>query len=277
MWKLIFVSLLLILTGYQVWSWIISKTERQFLIVWLFAFISLGFVYLCYGLDPDEVIEVLPLLLALIVVGVILYVTLKGKESVAGFSALAILTVGGLLYYMIVFLDYEILGTYTLRNIKKYDEQLLSAKASLDSLDRFHREVIRKAETAKREIEVQLEKIALYSADVANTQKQIARLGEQQKATEASISRLVEQQKLIEDTIANFNKNLSKITQQLIAFSFLIGGNPQVSGGGIVPEFKRELVQITRSLGKRLKFDSDSLLSDIDKKQIELDKEFDKK
>jgi len=74
----------------------------------------------------------------------------------------------------------------------------------------------------------------------------------------------------IEDKIKTINPKLSLLTQKLITFSMIIGNKPELWSGGMTTEYRRELENLTRFLGKELKFNSDSLLKDIKKREIEL-------
>lgn len=263
MWKALFLFLIIVFICYQTWLLTKTRNDKRFLISWLAIVVGFGFSYLFYGLETKDAVEVIPLVVILVLITIVSYSTLKGKESVAGFSSLAILGVSGILYYMIVFLDYEILGTYTLRNIGKYRQDLLEAKADLDSLEHYRNRVKSEVEAVKKEIEVQLEKSAVYTAEAARSNLEM----------QGHLAK----QKEIENIIKNFDKKLSQVAQNLIIFSFLIGEKPLVISGGIVDEFKLDLKQITHSLGNQLKFNSDSLLIYIERRQFELEKEFNKR
>jgi|GEM_PF-3871232 len=266
MWKVLPLLLVFLLILHAAWLLTKGRKDNRFQIYLSTLVVSwVLYFFLIKVLEPKDAVKVLPLIFILVLIAIISYANLRDneKESVAGLSSLAILGVGGILYYMIVFLDYEILGTYTLRSIEKYNQEILAAKADLDSLNHYREQVMREVETAKMEIDVQLEKIAVYTAEAARTKIEMQ-------------SHLAKQ-KEIEKTIANFDTKLSQITQDLIFFSFLVGEKPLVIGGGIVDEFKRDLESITKSLGDQLKFDGDSLLTRIQKRRRELEKKFDKR
>jgi hypothetical protein len=266
MWKVLPLLLVFLLILHAAWLLTKGRKDNRFQIYLSTLVVSwVLYFFLINVLEPKDAVKALPLIFILVLIAIISYANFRGneKEPVAGFSSLAILGVGGILYYMIVFLDYEILGTYTLRSIEKYNQEILAAKADLDSLNHYREQVMREVETAKMEINVQLEKIAVYTADAARTKLEMQ-------------SHLAKQ-KEIEKTIANFDAKLSQITQDLIFFSFLVGEKPMVIGGGIVDEFKHDLENITHSLGTQLKFDGDSLLTRIQKRRRELEKEFDKR
>jgi len=112
-------------------------------------------------------------------------------------------------------------------------------------------------------MDVQLEKIPIYTAEAARTNLEM----------QSHLAR----QREIEKTIEGFDKKLASITQNQIKIAFLIGEKPDVIGGGIVDEFKHELTDIADSLGKQLGFDSDSLMRAIRNRSKELEKKFDKR
>lgn len=79
---------------------------------------------------------------------------------------------------------------------------------------------------------------------------------------------------IIENKISSINPKLSQITQELITFSFIIGNKPVFAFGGMTTEYKRELEDLARSLGQQLMFNADSLLKDIERREIELNNEY---
>lgn len=273
MWKILFFLLCLSFVASAIWLFRKGRRGNQFA-PFLAILGGIFFIYFyalfAFGLEGQEAENALPLVFLVLLIAVVAYATMQKKESVAGVSSIAILGVAGTLYYMIVFLDYEILGTYTLKSLKSHRDEILAAKTDLDSLKSFRRQIIKEIEATKKEIEasksimdVQLEKIPIYTAEAARTnlemQNHLAR------------------QREIEKTIKGFDKKLALITQNQIKFAFLIGDKPLVVGGGIVDEFRHDLIDIADSLGKQLGFDSDSLMIAIKNRSIELEKKFNKR
>lgn len=76
----------------------------------------------------------------------------------------------------------------------------------------------------------------------------------------------------IENTLANINPRLSRLTQEFITFSYLIGNKPEIWSGGMTKKYRDALGELIRSLGHDLKFDADSLLDDITKRERDLSK-----
>ncbi|NUM75227.1 hypothetical protein HUU40_12770 [candidate division KSB1 bacterium] len=270
MWKIFFLLLFLFFAFTAIAFFRKGRRGSQFTV---FAAIAAGvfFVYFyalfSFGLERQDTEKTLPLIFLVALIAVVVYATIKKKESIAGVSSIAILGVAGTLYYMIVFLDYEILGTYTLKSLKRHKDEILAAKTDLDSLRTFRRQVLKEIEATKKEIEtsksamdVQFEKIPIYTAEAARTNLEM----------KAHLARQSE----IENTIQGFDKKLALITQNQIKFAFLIGDKPLVVGGGIVDEFRNDLIGITDSLGKQLGFDSDSLMLAIKNRSVELERQF---
>jgi uncharacterized membrane protein YhaH (DUF805 family) len=253
--RLLPLILLLSLIGHGIWLMKKRKDDRN-LLIYLIGLITLAVLYylLAYVLKPEFAIESSPLILFLAVIAFLINSIVKGEQSVASYSAISILCVGGLLYYMIVFLDYEILGSYTLRNIERYDKQILDAKASLDTLENYRKQILNDINKAKMQMQVQLDKIAVYTSEAAQTNLQM--------------QAHLERQKEIEKTITKFDTKLARITEELITFSFLVGNKPLVFGGGIVDEFRHDLDEIPKSLGQHLNFNGDSLLNNIERRTI---------
>lgn len=90
------------------------------------------------------------------------------------------------------------------------------------------------------------------------------------KSLNDSIRTLQKDINKMEDKLARINPKLSQITQKLITFSFIIGNKPELWSGGMTAKYRRELEELTKSLGLELKFNADSLLDDIAKREIEL-------
>jgi len=120
MWKIFFLLLSLSLAVTVIVLFRKGKRGNQFAV---FSAIAGGvfFIYFyalfAFGLERQEAENALPLVFLVMLIAVVAYATMQKKESVAGVSSIAILGVAGTLYYMIVFLDYEILGTYTLKSL----------------------------------------------------------------------------------------------------------------------------------------------------------------
>lgn len=116
-------------------------------------------------------------------------------------------------------------------------------------LENYRKQILDDINIAKSQMQVQLDKIAVYTPEAAQTNPQM--------------QAHLEKQKEIEQTIAKFDRKLAQITEELITFSFLVGNKPLVIGGGIVDEIRHDLEEITKSLGQQLNFNGDSLLRDL--------------
>jgi len=204
------------------------------------------------------IVKLIPIILLLGIIAFIIFTVLKGNKSSAFYYAITILFISGMLYYMIVFLDYEILGTYSLTNLNKYDKQLLEAKENLDSLDIKKKQILTEINKAKSNLEVQLDKIVVYTKESAKTTLEM----------QSHLERLKE----IEKTINEFDTKLSRIAQDLISFSFILGEKPVYWDGKFDEKYKQQLKDYTKSLSQLLKFDADSLFLSIYKTVDELNK-----
>lgn len=204
------------------------------------------------------IVKLIPLILLLGIITFIIYTVLKGNKSSAFYYAITILFISGLLYYMIVFLNYEILGTYSLTNLNKYDKQLLEAKANLDSFDNKRKQILDEINKAKNNLEVQLDKIVVYTSEAAKTNLEM--------------QRHLEKQKEIEQTIMTFDSTLADITQELLKISFLTIFAPKYISGEIAEAYMDELENITKQIGPVLGFDPDSFLNQVYNIKTELDK-----